>query len=428
MDLSTLAFISQSVCTCALNLIMFLFFRKMYGTKYTNVIIYIASFIVACVLMVAVNILNIPVLNILYGFISFNVICVLLFNTSLKQSILYNSILIFFLLFSDIITVFIWTVIQGEALQNVLNDSILMMISNALNILVMILVYKIFFVFVGKKELKSIQLQETIFLFFINLFEILIIYIFTQKANEANDGILIFAIIIGFVFLNIYATYIIDRVSAAYKLKYELSMMKRQSELQLANYTEMNKQYERSRKVIHDIKKHLNVLSELTHKDNQKTNTYSEMIEKEVDSLFSGFQCSNEILSIVFSQKISLAESLNINVETKVEDINFDFMSDLDITALFANIWDNAIEASKKAEEKHIAFEISKVNGFILITEKNSFNGKIKQSNGRILSSKKNHTGVGLSIIKSTVEKYKGLFTSNIENKTFCIEITIPIT
>lgn len=428
MDLSTLAFISQSVCTCALNLIMFLFFRKMYGTKYTNVIIYIASFIVACVLMVAVNILNIPVLNILYGFISFNVICVLLFNTSLKQSILYNSILIFFLLFSDIITVFIWTVIQGEALQNVLNDSILMMISNALNILVMILVYKIFFVFVGKKELKSIQLQETIFLFFINLFEILIIYIFTQKANEANDGILIFAIIIGFVFLNIYATYIIDRVSAAYKLKYELSMMKRQSELQLANYTEMNKQYERSRKVIHDIKKHLNVLSELTHKDNQKTNTYSEMIEKEVDSLFSGFQCSNEILSIVFSQKISLAESLNINVETKVEDINFDFMSDLDITALFANIWDNAIEASKKAEEKHIAFEISKVNGFILITEKNSFNGKIKRNNDKILSSKKNHTGVGLSIIKSTVEKYKGLFTSNVENKTFCIEITIPIT
>lgn len=428
MDLSTLAFISQSVCTCALNLIMFLFFRKMYGTKFTKVIIYIVSFIAACVLMVAVNYLNIPVMNILYGFISFNVICVLLFNTSIKESLLYNSILIFFLLFSDIITVFIWSIIQGEALQNVLNDSILMMISNALNILIMILVYKIFFVFVGKKELKSIQLQETIFLFFINVFEIFIIYIFTQKANDANDGILIFAIIIGFVFLNIFATYIIDRVSAAYKLKYELSMMKRQSELQLANYTEMNKQYERSRKVIHDIKKHLNVLSELNHKDNQKTNTYSEMIEKEVDSLFSGFQCSNKILSIVFSQKISLAESLKINVETKVEDINFDFMSDLDITALFANIWDNAIEACKKAEGKYIVFEISQVNGFILITEKNSFNGKIKRSNGRILSSKKNHTGVGLSIIKSTVEKYKGLFTSNIENKTFCIEITIPIT
>lgn len=428
MDLTTLAFISQSVCTCALNLIMFLFFRKMYGTKYTNTIIYIASFIAACVLMVAVNYLNIMVLNILYGFISFNAICVLLFNTSIKESLLYNSILIFFLLFSDIITVFIWTFIQGETLSKVLNDNILMMISNALNILVMILVYKIFFVFVGKKELKSIQLQETIFLFFINVFEIFIIYIFTQKANEANDGILIFAIIIGFVFLNIYATYIIDRVSAAYKLKFELSMMKRQSELQLANYTEMNKQYERSRKVIHDIKKHLNVLSELSQTDNQKPNAYGELIEKEVDSLFSGFQCSNKILSIVFSQKIALAESLNINVETKVEDINFDFMSDLDITALFANIWDNAIEASKKAEEKHIAFEISKVNGFILITEKNSFTGKIKRNNDKILSSKKNHTGVGLSIIKSTVEKYKGLFTSNIENKTFCIEITIPIT
>ena len=149
MDLTTLAFISQSVCTCVLNLIMFLFFRKMYGSKYTNTIIYIASFIAACVLMVAVNYLNIMVLNILYGFISFNAICVLLFNTSIKESLLYNSILIFFLLFSDIITVFIWTFIQGETLSKVLNDNILMMISNALNILVMILVYKIFFVFVA---------------------------------------------------------------------------------------------------------------------------------------------------------------------------------------------------------------------------------------------------------------------------------------
>ena len=428
MDLTTLAFISQSVCTCVLNLIMFLFFRKMYGTKYTNAIIYVASFMAACVLMVAVNHLNILVLNILYGFLSFNIICVLLFTTSLKQSILYNSILIFFLLFSDIVTVFIWTVIQGEALQKVLDNSILMMISNALNILIMILVYKIFFVFVGKKELKSIQLQETIFLSLINVFEIFIIYIFTQKANNPYDGILVLVIIIGFVFLNIYATYIIDRVSSAYKLKYELSMMKRQSELQLANYTEMNKQYEKSRKVIHDIKKHLNVLSELSNIDNEKTNTYGSLIEKEVDSLFSGFQCSNKILSVVFSQKIALAESLNINVDTKVEDINFDFMSDLDVTAIFANIWDNAIEASKKSEEKQIVFEISQVNGFMLITEKNSFNGKIKRKNGSILSSKKNHTGVGLSIIKSTVEKYKGLLISNVENKTFCIEITIPIT
>lgn len=428
MDMTILSFFSQSVCTVVLNLIMFLFFRKMYGTKYKNVMIYIAAFIIACALMIGVNQLNILILNVLYGFFSFNFICVFFFNTSLKKSILYNSLLIFFLLFSDIITVFIWTFIQGDTLQHILNDNILMMISNALNILIIILVYKIFFVFIGKKEVKSIQYQETIFLFFISLFEIFIIYIFTQKANNPNDGILVLVVIVGFVLLNIYATHIIARVSSAYKLKYELSMIKRQSELQLANYTEMNKQYEKSRKVIHDIKKHLNVLSELNNIDNDKTDTYGKLIEKEVDSLFSGFQCSNKILSVVFSQKIALAESLNINVDTKIEDISFDFMSDLDITALFANIWDNAIEASRKTEERIISFEISKVNGFILINEKNSFNGELKKHNGKILSSKKNHEGVGLSIIKSTVDKYKGLLISNTEDKTFSIEITIPIT
>lgn len=429
MDLSIISFFSQSLSTVILNLIMFLFFRRTYGFKYKNLILYISTFIIACILMIAINQLDIAILNILYGFISFSLICILLFDTTFKKSLLYNLLLIFFLLFSDIITVFIWTFIQGETLNQVLSDNLLMMISNALNIFIMLFIYKLFVTFTSKKKIRSIQIQEAVFLFLITSFEIYIIYIFTQKANNSGDGIMISIIIIGFVFLNIYATYIIDRVSSAYRLEFELSMIRRQNELQLANYTEMNKEYEKSRKVIHDIKKHLSVLNDLHEARDKKAGEYNNMIKKEVESLFNGFQCSNRIMSVVFSQKISLAESYYIKVDTKVEDISFDFMSDIDITALFANLWDNAIEACKNIEEKdrYILFEIGKVNGFVLINVKNSFNGKIKKSNGEIISSKRNHTGVGLSIIKSTVEKYRGLFLSSTSGNMFKIEITLPL-
>lgn len=429
MNLDIISFAGQSVSTIVLNLIIFLFFRKFYGAKYKNIVICVAFFVIVCMIMIAINQLNILVLNITYGFVSFNVICVTLFNAKMKQSLLYNSLLIFLLFVSDIVTVFIWTIIQGEALQQILNDNILMLISNMLNILIMMFIYKIYAAIVCKKGIKSIRYQEALFLLFITAFEIYIIYNFTQMANNSNDGIIILIMIIGFISLNIYATYIIERVSSAYKFKYELSMIKHQNELQLANYTEMSKKYDKSRKVIHDIKKHLNILNELHGDNNEKANEYGDMIEKEVDSLFGGVQCSNQILSIVFSQKITLAESLDIEVNTEIEDISFDFMDNLDITALFANLWDNAIEACKNvdSERRFVCFEMKKINNFILINVKNSFDGIVKRHMGEILSTKENHTGVGLSIIKSTVEKYGGLHITTTDKLTFITEITIPI-
>ena len=429
MHFEMIAFIGQSCVTAVLNLIMFLFFTKFYGAKYKNILVYMCSYTIVCLLMITVNQFNIGMLNFVYAFISFNIVCLKLFNAKVKQILLYNSLLIFAMLASDIMTIFIWTIIQGDVLESVLNNNHLMLISNMLNIFIMLFVYKLYVTIICKKEIKSIQYQESLFLLFMTALEIYIIYIFIQKADNSKDGITILVIILGFLLLNIYATYIIDKVSVAYKLKYEFTMIKHQNELQLANYKEISKKYEKSRVMLHDIKKHLNVLGELQDGDNKKASEYTNMIENQVDALFGGFQCSNQILSIVLSQKIALAESLNIEVNTRVQDITFDFMNDLDITALFTNLWDNAIEACKKIESERrvIHFEIKKVNGFILINVANSFDGIIKRHNRQILSTKDNHTGIGLSIIKDTTDKYNGLYVINTDDNMFINEITIPI-
>ena len=76
MNLDIISFAGQSVSTIVLNLIIFLFFRKFYGAKYKNIVICVAFFVIVCMIMIAINQLNILVLNITYGFVSFNVICV----------------------------------------------------------------------------------------------------------------------------------------------------------------------------------------------------------------------------------------------------------------------------------------------------------------------------------------------------------------
>lgn len=178
------------------------------------------------------------------------------------------------------------------------------------------------------------------------------------------------------------------------------------------------------------MKKNLRVYEDL--KDNQRADDYKQTLENEIGKLFRGYQCSNTILSIIISQSLSQAEREHIIVDVKMEDLSLSFITDLDITAIFANLWDNAIEACKDMEEgkRHIDFIMRKVNGFIIVNMENVYfiNKLVFDKKGRIVTSKEDHMGVGLSIVESVVEKYNGFFhiNKNVQDK-FVVELTIPI-
>lgn len=425
MNTELISFVFQSLSTIALNLIFFSFFNKMYYRKYKNSCIYIAAFISAVILMILINRFSIPIVNMIYTFVSFNVVCGILYKADFKKSFLYNSILILAMLVSDTATVLIWTIIENTGYNEVLDRYDLMCVSNILNIIIMFLLYRIYLAILLKHKSSFVRLNEVVAVAVITVFEIFVVY---HLCKLPINGLIFIVIMLGFLALNVYITYIINQVSENAKLKYELEISQRQSEMQMSHYVELDNRYEMSRKIIHDFKKHLDTLEELKNRDNEKAYDYEVMVEREIDSLFMCFKCSNKVLSIVMSQKIALAQKNKIKVTTDVEDISLDFISDFDITALFANIWDNAIEACCKVDEqsRFIEFVMKKVNGFILINIKNSYNGNIKTDKEHILSTKSNHAGVGLSIIKSVTEKNGGLFVEEHTDSEFKIEITLP--
>ena len=229
--------------------------------------------------------------------------------------------------------------------------------------------------------------------------------------------------------INYLVFYFFDELSTSYKYKYEASLLQMQNEIQLANYTEISKNYQESQKIIHDMKKHLYTLSQLSSINKDKADNYRKIIEKSMDSLIIGFSCTNQILSIVMSQKISVAENKGIKVDTDVEDLTLEFIDDLDITAIFANLWDNAIEASGlvNIKSRYIDFSMRQVNGFIVINMSNQCSENLNFKNGKLISTKKNHKGIGLSIVSTAVEKYHGLFVTEYKNNIFTVEITIPV-
>lgn len=434
MNENVMAIISQSVSTTVMNLLLFLFYRKIYEPKFQDKIVYIIAFIATTALFIAVNqlsnFLNAPLINTIYSFTYINLASIAMFKSSLKKTFMYNSLYFLFLFFIDVLSVAFWSVIKGENFQSILSNAQYLTISCITNILIMVLMWQIFIFVLSKSELTVIKHKQIILLGAFTAFAVFVEYNFAIRINSGKDALIVIFVLLGFLFLSIFLVYLTREIIKAYNAKYEYELIQAQSKIQFEHYAEINRKYEESRRVIHDIKKHLSVLESLNAIDgNKKAGEYREIIENEVDSLFSGFQCSNQILSIIMSQKIVMAESEDIKVNTEVEDIMFDFVSDIDITAIFANLWDNAIEACRKVKqsERFINIIIGRVNEFVVINFENVFDGVINEHDGKLLSTKKQHEGVGMSIIKSSVEKYKGALVIEHDENLFKAKVLIPL-
>ena len=72
MNENVMAIISQSMSTTVMNLLLFLFYRKIYEPKFQDKIVYIIAFIATTALFIAVNqlssFLNAPLINTIYSF------------------------------------------------------------------------------------------------------------------------------------------------------------------------------------------------------------------------------------------------------------------------------------------------------------------------------------------------------------------------
>ena len=364
----------------------------------------------------------------IFFFISAELICISFFKTNFRKSWLYNMLIMLFLFFNDILTYVIWSAAYGKSTIEVANNSNLLIVSNLLNILLSFAEYRIIVALLNKRELKLVRKQEIMFLFFMTIVECYIIHMLSQQIENSKDGYITLVIVVTFLIFNIYVTYIIRKVADLYKYKYDTELISRQSSMQLEQYKEMEQTYKEARHIIHDMKQHLTVLEDLNTSEGAE---YSFTLENRLESLFGGFQCSNQILSIIISRKHKIAESKNIYIKMDVEDINLGFIEDLDITGIFANLWDNAIEACERIEDekRKIIFMMNKVNGFIIINMENTYDKAeyMEMSRSSLSTTKDNHMGVGLSVIKTTVEKYDGLFNVIPNETKFVVEITIPI-
>lgn len=173
---------------------------------------------------------------------------------------------------------------------------------------------------------------------------------------------------------------------------------------------------------LHDLKKMVE-----HHKQNISEEYFNE-IHNAIEIYDSSLQTGNEVLDMVIYERNEICIKNHISFIYLVDGKLLSFMANEDLYALFTNIIDNAIEASKKIEDETrrvIHLNVSEVCGTKVIVAENYYQEAPIVVDNIIITSKedKDYHGFGILSMKQIVKKYNGVMQLNAKNDIFTINI-----
>lgn len=200
-----------------------------------------------------------------------------------------------------------------------------------------------------------------------------------------------------------------------------------QLQQQFAYYQEKLKDEEKVRSVYHDMKNHLLVLQRQIN--SPETAEMVEKLQSQVAMYEDYEHTGNDILDIILKEKSETAREKHIALSVTADLNGVDFIELLDVSTIFGNGLDNAIEASEKLpeEQRAILVKAGRVQNFFSVLIENSCLQNREYTKQRTTKSDDFLHGFGISNMRKAAEKYDGQLTIKCENEKFTLKILIPI-
>ncbi len=183
------------------------------------------------------------------------------------------------------------------------------------------------------------------------------------------------------------------------------------------------------RRLRHDISNHFTALSGLLESGNcEKALEYVNGLQS-ITRPHTKLYCAHETINAVLTAKVAAAEAVGIRCNITARIPNALPISDLDLTALFGNAFDNAIEAARDSNDKAITLRTRADKGMFMIWMQNSYTSPRNERCGQFFTTKSDpHLhGFGLKIMETIAYKYKGSIDVTAQNNMFDVVIAIPL-
>lgn len=215
-----------------------------------------------------------------------------------------------------------------------------------------------------------------------------------------------------------------------YYVRHELESVQSILHQQYVQYRQSQEMIDLINYKYHDLKHHIFVLR--AEEDAGKRNSYLDKMEAEIKAYEAQNKTGNQVLDTLLTAKNLYCIRNDIAMNSMVDGTLFDFMDVTDISSIFGNALDNAIECAEKIGEKEkrlIEVTASSKKGFLLIRFENYYEGDLEFSGNLPITTKKEAQfhGYGLKSLAATVHKYHGEVDISTESNWFILKILIPI-
>lgn len=217
------------------------------------------------------------------------------------------------------------------------------------------------------------------------------------------------------------SVYFYRLVIKGYEAEKQYRLYRQREELVYEHYQKLEQNYQASRKIVHDMKNHMQAMMKLYEEgQTEEAHSYGLEVFHLLNQTGHMWYTENRMLNIILNEKLSEEEMKEVVLTLDIEEHSLDGIREIDLTTIFANLLDNAIEALGVQEEhdKFLKIYVGRVRDFLMI--------ELSNSKGRRRKKKENHQGLGLKNIKEAIDKYEGTCTIEENEKQYRVILMIP--
>jgi hypothetical protein len=180
----------------------------------------------------------------------------------------------------------------------------------------------------------------------------------------------------------------------------------------------------------HDIKHQINLIR--AENNHEIKNRYLNDFEEELQGYYLQAETGNVVIDTIVTSKRMQCDELKIGLTYAIEGSKLSFMSTMDLSSFIGNMFDNAIESSRKVldiEKRVININIYQQHALLIINMENYYEHPLKYIDGNLTTTKEeklNH-GYGIKSIQTIVTKYGGTLRIDTKDNWFILTILFPL-
>lgn len=404
--------------------LIFLYFSLLCKRKIKKRFLILLFFLFTSILSAIVLLSDSIVLNLITTTVLISIIAFLCFDDTIRHKIFWIAIYLLIISISEPIVIGVLCIANmgtpNEFLESGLGRYLGMLGTNIIYLWLIGLMHRLI-----NKRVRDLPVKYWALIILIPIISIFWLQTILDSFT-VNDSISYFSLSIslaGIIFINIAMFNFFESYEDKIKLKY-LETLKQQEQ---ENYKLLTLSYKQVREFKHDIENQFSVLKDMLENDDiGAAKKYLVKLSSFVRLANRPCCTGNNAIDSIVNIKGSLAQTYCIKFICKANIITSIKADELELCRIIGNCLDNAIEGCLRCDafHKHIWFSISEEQEklFLVITNTSD------KVDVNVLSSTKKEEGlhgIGISSIKSSVNRLDGLIKFECDNEIFKVNIMI---